>query len=129
MKNAQLLILISCCYHKLSISKNEKEMSNNTQYFDNFPMSQCLQKAIANSNLDTSTFLRQPFLRLACQESAERWISMSQDSHDIHAFHVLARAVLELYVKQSKYMYIYFLILFLFHKLYIYTKFNEINFR
>ncbi|KAF7379047.1 hypothetical protein HZH66_015281 [Vespula vulgaris] len=103
MKNAQLLILISCCYHKLSISKNEKEIPNNIQYFDNFPMSQCLQEAIANSNLDTSTFLRQPFLRLACQEPAERWINMSQDSHDTHAFHVLARAVLELYVKQNKF--------------------------
>ncbi|KAI4473839.1 hypothetical protein M0802_015922 [Mischocyttarus mexicanus] len=50
----------------------------------------------------TSTFLRQPFLRLACQEPAERWINMSQGLHDTHAFHVLAKAVLELYVKQNK---------------------------
>ncbi|XP_014605010.1 PREDICTED: protein RRNAD1-like [Polistes canadensis] len=102
MKNAQLLILISCCYHKLSVSKNENVISNSVQHFDHFPMSQCLQKAIAYSNLDTSTFLRQPFLRLACQEPAERWINMSQDSHDIHAFHVLSRAVFGLYVKQNK---------------------------
>ncbi|XP_015189445.1 PREDICTED: methyltransferase-like protein 25 isoform X2 [Polistes dominula] len=103
MKNAQLLILISCCYHKLTVSKNENVISNGVvQHFDHFPMSQCLKKAIDYSNLDTSMFLRQPFLRLACQEPAERWINMSQDSHDIHAFHVLARAVFELYVNQNK---------------------------
>ncbi|KAK2579792.1 hypothetical protein KPH14_012184 [Odynerus spinipes] len=101
MKNAQLLILISCCYHKLSMFKSEG-MTNNVKYFNNFPMSKCLQKVITTSNFDANKFLRQPFLRLACQEPAERWNNMSQDSHDTHAFHVLARAVLELYVKQNK---------------------------
>lgn len=101
MEKAQLLILVSCCYHKLSTFKHEG-VTNNIQYFNNFPMSKCLQKAITTFNFNVNEFLKQPFLRLACQEPVERWSNMSQDSHDAHAFHVLARAVLELYAKRNK---------------------------
>ncbi|XP_012064152.1 PREDICTED: methyltransferase-like protein 25 [Atta cephalotes] len=100
MKSAKLFILISCCYHKLSISKSVQEK----QYFQNFPTSNCLRETIAAYNFDVGQFLRIPFLRLACQESADKWHGMSQEKHKEHSFYVLARAVLELYSQQNNYV-------------------------
>ncbi|XP_011641098.1 protein RRNAD1-like [Pogonomyrmex barbatus] len=103
MNSAKLLVLISCCYHKLSISKSVQIPMQEKQYFHNFPTSNCLRETIAEYNFDVGQFLRVPFLRLACQESADKWHSMSKEKHDEHAFHVLARAVLELYSRQHNY--------------------------
>ncbi|KAG5339082.1 MET25 protein, partial [Acromyrmex heyeri] len=100
MKSAKLFILISCCYHKLSISKSVQEK----QYFQNFPTSNCLRETITAYNFDVGQFLRIPFLRLACQESADKWHGMSQEKHNEHSFYVLARAVLELYSRQNNYV-------------------------
>lgn len=107
MKSAKLFILISCCYHKLSISKSVQTPLQEKQYFHNFPTSNCLRETIAAHNFDIGQFLRIPFLRLACQESADKWHGMSQEKHDEHSFHVLARAVLELYSRQSRYLILY----------------------
>lgn len=106
MKSTKLFILISCCYHKLSISKSVQtpEKLQEKQYFHTFPISNCLRETIAAYNFDIGQFLRIPFLRLACQESADKWRGMSQEKHDDHSFHVLARAVLELYSRQSRYL-------------------------
>lgn len=103
MKSAKLFILISCCYHKLSISESVRTSSQEKQYFRNFPMSNCLREVITTYNFDVGQFLRVPFLRLACQESVDKWRNMSGEKHDEHSFHVLARAVLELYSQQSRY--------------------------
>nr|XP_012220945.1 PREDICTED: methyltransferase-like protein 25 [Linepithema humile]XP_012220946.1 PREDICTED: methyltransferase-like protein 25 [Linepithema humile] len=101
MKSVKLLVLISCCYHKLSISKSVQTPLREKQYFHNFPTSNCLRETIATYNLDIGQFLRAPFLRLACQESADKWRGMSEEKHNEHSFHVLARAVLELYSRQN----------------------------
>ncbi|XP_029671383.1 methyltransferase-like protein 25 [Formica exsecta] len=101
IKSIKLFILISCCYHKLSISKNVHTPLQKKQYFHNFPTSNCLRETIAAHNFDIGQFLRIPFLRLACQESADKWYGMSKEKHDEHSFHVLARAVLELYSQQN----------------------------
>ncbi|XP_032669325.1 protein RRNAD1-like [Odontomachus brunneus] len=101
MKSAKLFILISCCYHKLSISESVRTSLQEKQYFRNFPMSNCLREVITTYNFDVGQFLRVPFLRLACQESVDKWRDMSGEKHDEHSFHVLARAVLELYSQQN----------------------------
>ncbi|XP_017878991.1 methyltransferase-like protein 25 isoform X2 [Ceratina calcarata] len=102
MKAARALIVVPCCYHKLSISKSTKvNASTEKQYFNNFPLSSCLKDVISNSGLDVGSFLRQPFLRLACQEPADRWYNMSTETHDQHSFYVLARAVLQLYATKN----------------------------
>lgn len=101
IKSIKLFILISCCYHKLSISKNIQTLLQEKQYFHNFPTSNCLRETIAMHNFDIGQFLRIPFLRLACQESTDKWHGMSKEKHDEHSFHVLARAVLELYSQQN----------------------------
>jgi len=102
IKSIKLFILISCCYHKLSISENIQIPFQENQYFHNFPISDCLQEIITSHNFDTGQFLRIPFLRLACQESMEKWHDMTEEKHAEHSFHVLARAVLQLYAEQSK---------------------------
>lgn len=102
MKSVKLLILISCCYHKLSIFKSVRTPLQEKQYFRNFPTSNCLRETIAAYDFDIGQFLRVPFLRLACQESADKWRGMSEGKHNEHSFHVLARAVLELYSRQSE---------------------------
>lgn len=107
MKVARILIMISCCYHKLSISKRTKiNASTEKQYFNNFPLSDCFKSVIFNSNFDIGFFLRQPFLRLACQEPTDRWINMSVETHNQHSFYVLARAVLQLYATESEYLFL-----------------------
>ncbi|EZA49271.1 Protein RRNAD1 [Ooceraea biroi] len=103
IKSVKLFILISCCYHKLSVSKSVRIPLQEKQYFHNFPTSDCLREVIALHDFDTGQFLRAPFFRLACQESAEKWRDMTEEKHVEHSFHVLARAVLELYSKQSRY--------------------------
>ncbi|XP_014472505.1 PREDICTED: protein RRNAD1-like [Dinoponera quadriceps] len=101
MKSARLFILISCCYHKLSISESVRTPSQEKQYFHNFPMSSCLREVVETHSFDVGQFLRVPFLRLACQESADKWRGMTAEKHGEHSFHVLARAVLELYSRQN----------------------------
>lgn len=105
MKAARLFVMIPCCYHKLSISKSTKiNASTEKQCFNNFPLSDSLKAVIVNNNFDISLFLRRPFLRLACQESADRWNNMSIEAHSEHAFYVLARALLQLYATKSAYV-------------------------
>lgn len=101
MKTAKLFILISCCYHKLSISESMQTPLHEKQYFHNFPTSNCLREVITTYNFDVGQFLRVPFLRLACQESVDKWHDMSIEKHNEHSLHVLARAVLELYSQQN----------------------------
>lgn len=143
-ENARLLILLSCCYHKLSMTEvnntmeedsakeNEKEEEKieenevgekleqeneertnqkeeiekqieeeEKEFFPLFPLSMTLKNAIQSSNLNCN-FMRRTFLRLACQEPAERWRGMSSKSHENHAFHVIARAVLQLYAVRNQ---------------------------
>lgn len=102
-KSIKLFILISCCYHKLPVSESVRTSRQEKQYFHDFPTSACLREVIAAYDFDVGQFLRVPFLRLACQESADKWRGMTKEQHDEHSFHVLARAVLELYSQQSRY--------------------------
>ncbi|XP_048265902.1 probable methyltransferase-like protein 25, partial [Bombus terrestris] len=102
MTAARVFIMVPCCYHKLSISKKIKiNVSTEKQYFNNFPLSNCLKTIINNTDFDIGSFLRQPFLRLACQEPADRWNNMSIETHNEHSFYVLARAVLQLYASKN----------------------------
>ncbi|XP_066596315.1 methyltransferase-like protein 25B [Prorops nasuta] len=97
MPIARCLILVSCCYHKLSTLENS---DSQRQYFTNFPISSIFRNSIKKANMDVSTFLKIPFLRLACQEPTDRWKDISEESHSKHSFYALARATLQLYANQ-----------------------------
>ncbi|OXU19287.1 hypothetical protein TSAR_002749 [Trichomalopsis sarcophagae] len=104
MKKAQLLVLISCCYHKLTLSHTHKDCnsSEESEYFEYFPLSETFIKAINFTETDVGKLFRRPFLRLACQETSDRWKTMSLEAHQEHSFHVLARAILELYSAENE---------------------------
>lgn len=105
MVKAQLLVLVSCCYHKLTLLDTRKDCnsSEEKEYFKYFPLSNCFMNAINIVETDIGIFCRRPFLRLACQETSDRWKTMSEEAHKEHSFHVLARAILELYGIESRY--------------------------
>lgn len=83
------LVIMPCCYHRLKIQEidGEKEM------FENFPISTIFEKYFAE--FEAETFLRRPFLRLACQQNIGTFISLSEEEHTKHARSFLHRAVLE----------------------------------
>lgn len=93
------LIVLPCCYHKLSLLNS----NNNKEYFKYFPLSESFKQVITDLDLDIGLFLKRTFLRLACQETSDRWCQMSNESHKEHSFYVLARAILELYAHKSMY--------------------------
>ncbi|KOC65854.1 Uncharacterized protein C12orf26 [Habropoda laboriosa] len=84
-------------YQVLGLEKNQAIVNNAR----NRQLKICLKSAINNNNFDIGFFLRQPFLRLACQEPADRWCNMSIKTHNEHSFYVLARAVLQLYAAKN----------------------------
>ncbi|XP_012273858.1 methyltransferase-like protein 25 [Orussus abietinus] len=94
MAAARLLVLMSCCYHKMAPAETG-------EFFCHFPLSVELREALEEFGKSGGMFLERPFLRLACQESAERWNDASEELHRKHGFHVLARAVLELYAHKE----------------------------
>lgn len=83
------LVIMPCCYHRLKIQENDGER----EIFENFPISRIFKKFFAEFEADT--FLRRPFLRLACQQNMSTFISLSEEEHLKHARSFLHRAVLE----------------------------------
>ena len=104
MEMAKIFILVSCCYHKLSLKITEKsaaEFEDGAENFNYFPLSDALKDTLKGSNENVGTLFGRTFMRLACQETSERWTTMSEKSHNEHAFHVLSRGTLELYASES----------------------------
>lgn len=101
MEIARLLVLVPCCYHKLSLTGiNKRSAHGNKIYFEYFPLSNTLKNAAGCMNVENP--LARPFMRLASQETSDRWFTVDKESHNKHSLHVLARAVLELYAHESK---------------------------
>ncbi|PNF14280.1 hypothetical protein B7P43_G07094 [Cryptotermes secundus] len=93
--STKLLVMVPCCYHKMSLTK---DTAMTEEKFFNFPLSSSLCHLIHSSTFcDSSRFLRRPFLRLASQETATRWQQWSEEDHKEHSLQVMARAVLQLY--------------------------------
>ncbi|KAI1726193.1 methyltransferase domain-containing protein [Ditylenchus destructor] len=78
--NVPLLIMVGCCYHKLSKIDH-----------DNWTMSYAVTKALKGNlfRLPTSAF------RLACQERLSRWENTSPSEHQAHIQHFMNRTILE----------------------------------
>ncbi|KAI1732680.1 methyltransferase domain-containing protein [Ditylenchus destructor] len=78
--NVPLLIMVGCCYHKLSKIDH-----------DNWTMSYAVKKALKDKlfRLPTSAF------RLACQERLSRWKNTSPIEHQAHVQYFMNRTILE----------------------------------
>jgi len=84
------LMLVSCCYHK---------MSPNKEGFENFPLSAKLKAAV--NSLDNPGVFSGFMLRLGAQETIKRWSAMGQGEHKKHKNNVGFRAVLEKVAKDN----------------------------
>lgn len=94
LASVKLLIMVPCCYHKMSMVK---DITMTGEKFCNFPLSSSLCHLVHSSAFcDSLCFLRHPFLRLASQETATRWQQWSEEDHKQHSLQVMARAVLQL---------------------------------
>lgn len=84
------LMLVSCCYHKMSPSK---------EGFERFPLSAKLKSAVSKSD---KPFVFNGFmLRLGGQETVKRWLAMGVEEHEKHMNNVGVRAVLEKVAKDN----------------------------
>jgi hypothetical protein len=98
--SVKLLVMVPCCYHKMSLSK---DTTITEEKFSNFPLSSSLCNLMHSSTFcDSPCFLRRPFLRLASQETAARWHLWSEEDHKQHSLQVMARAVLQLYAHNGR---------------------------
>jgi hypothetical protein len=98
--SVKLLVMVPCCYHKMSLSK---DTTMTEEKFSNFPLSSALCNLIRSSTFfDSPCFLRRPFLRLASQETASRWHQWSEEDHKQHSLQVMARAILQLYAHNGR---------------------------
>jgi hypothetical protein len=100
LPSVKLLVIVPCCYHKMSLAKN---IAMTEEKFCNFPLSSSLCHLVHSAPFcDAVCFLRRPFLRLASQETATRWQQWSEEDHKWHSLQVMARAVLQLYAHNGK---------------------------
>ncbi|XP_063985354.1 probable methyltransferase-like protein 25 [Diachasmimorpha longicaudata] len=95
MKNARLLVMMSCCYHKLECAEDKPG-------FKNFPMARGLEREYERIRDPQGEVLGRTFMRLACQEPAERWEGMGEEEHETHSICLMARAVLELFCRKNQ---------------------------
>ncbi|KAK9873945.1 hypothetical protein WA026_002298 [Henosepilachna vigintioctopunctata] len=94
LTNVKSLVIMPCCYHRLDLDK----VIDEEVYFKNFPLSDVL-KSMFEKHKATS-FLRRPFLRLACQQTVKKFIDMSENEHIYHAENFMWRAVLQQAAKE-----------------------------
>lgn len=85
LKELKMLSVVSCCYHKMSANA--------------YPLSEQL-KDVAKDDLNVieSHFA----LRLACQETLEKWLQQSPKGHEDHSRHFGYRAILEEFCHENR---------------------------
>ncbi|KAF5274828.1 hypothetical protein FQR65_LT00411 [Abscondita terminalis] len=86
---AMAMAVMPCCYHRLEMSLNSEE----EEKFLNFPKSKMLRDTY--NKLHGQTFLRRPFLRLACQQTGSSWQCTTAEDHLIHSKNCTLRAILQ----------------------------------
>jgi len=86
------LMLVSCCYHKMSPSPSKPG-------FERFPLSPQVVSAVKNSK--KPRVFNGYMLRLGAQETCKRWLATGMEDHRKHMNNVGFRAVLEKVVKDN----------------------------
>ncbi|XP_050092045.1 methyltransferase-like protein 25B [Anopheles aquasalis] len=81
----QELIIAPCCYHKMKIEPDG-------QTFTNVPLSEELAAAM---DLAKGDFISRSFLRLACQQTAARWKTMTVEDHQHHGQVMFRRGLVD----------------------------------
>lgn len=96
IENFNSLVIMPCCYHRIELNKIE----NNREYFKYFPVSKLYNNLF--EQFDGYSFIKRPFLRLACQQSVTNFTNMSEMEHEKHAKNCLYRSILQEVAEESK---------------------------
>ncbi|CAH1163545.1 unnamed protein product [Phaedon cochleariae] len=86
---ASCLAIMPCCYHRIKLRGEDGDK----EYFRNFPLSEVLIDLF--EEYEAHTFLKRPFLRLACQQSKGSFVAMTEEEHNRHARNFMFRAILQ----------------------------------
>lgn len=89
MPECNYLIIMPCCYHRMTL-KDEI-----TEEFLNLPVSNTMKNILTETKGDPN-IINVAFARLACQQSAIRWKKMSKEEHIQHGKNMFERAFVEL---------------------------------
>ncbi|KAF7283257.1 hypothetical protein GWI33_001083 [Rhynchophorus ferrugineus] len=90
MDNVRALAIMPCCYHRISTQEDHK---NNIMTFPNFPCSNTLRKPF--EEMECTRFLQIPFLRLACQDSLDVYMALTEVETKRKLLGLMFRAILE----------------------------------
>lgn len=96
MDAIKTLVIMPCCYHRIEVDR----IVEDKEYFKNFPASETLKEIF--DEYEAETFLRRPFLRLACQQTLGRIVNMSEEQHIKQARCLLFRAILQNVVESGE---------------------------
>lgn len=86
MQRVKKLIIVPCCYHKMSCT------AENHDEFNHFPLSNAVREI--QQKYAENPFVR-PFLRLAGQQSPIKFREMSSEEHFVHGKNMFERGVVE----------------------------------
>ncbi|KAL1502219.1 hypothetical protein ABEB36_007393 [Hypothenemus hampei] len=89
LQDVQAMVIMPCCYHRM-IRKDD-------QSFNSFPVSHMVKTLF--KNYKANGFIKEEFLRLACQQSYQCFLKMSKEEHLQHSIHSIRRALLEFVAK------------------------------
>ncbi|XP_035793252.1 protein RRNAD1-like [Anopheles albimanus] len=90
--SVQELIIAPCCYHKM-------KMQPDGQTFVNVPLSEELAAAM---DLVKGDFICRPFLRLASQQTAARWKTMTVEDHQHHGRVMFRRGLVDAILNEGE---------------------------
>uniref|UniRef100_A0A1Y1MHR6 Methyltransferase domain-containing protein n=1 Tax=Photinus pyralis TaxID=7054 RepID=A0A1Y1MHR6_PHOPY len=94
---AKVMVVMPCCYHRME----ERTLTPEQEQFKRFPVSETLRSVYGS--LNGESFLRRPFLRLACQQTGNAWKHMSEEMHALHSKNCAFRAILEEVAREGNY--------------------------
>lgn len=93
MNVAKHLVIMPCCYHKMTYADNQ------CVHFKNIPLSTVMESIFHGGLKD---IICRPFLRLASQQTAARWKLMSDKEHFRHGQNMFERAALDMILKEGQ---------------------------
>lgn len=96
-------VVMPCCYHRLKKAEDQINLvpcDTSMELFANFPVSSSLRDLY--DSVKGGNFLTSAFLRLACQNTAANWRTMSPEDHTRHSIAAMRRALLQKVTEEGR---------------------------
>lgn len=103
MQRSRVLAIMPCCYHKMFDGGSAAQGDSSHDYVRHncIPLSEAMIRFVRPEKWYANV-INIPFLRLACQQCASRWVRMTAQEHNAHGASMWDRAVLQSVVKDGK---------------------------